>query len=115
MEERGKIMKKCDAIGLMISEKGIAVLAAIEAGLVHPTGNGHATDNFEQFWSLYQESLAKHRLKEVNYLCDVLQQERYDRAGDRTYYRKKYLLSAVKFTIGFILGSLATLLFQFLQ
>ena len=98
-----------------ISDKGIAVLAAIESGLISKTADGADTCKFEKFWSLYHEGLSKHRLQQINELTKMLNYERKGRACDCAYYRRKYRNISICSLVGAFLGSILTLLFQALQ
>lgn len=103
-----------DTRRLTVSDKGCAVLAAIDSGLISETETGANTSQFETFWSLYQENLAKHRLYQLNDLAKVLDKERQERAGDRAYYRSKYRDLMIGSYIGALLGVILTKLFQML-
>ena len=97
-----------------ISDKGIALLAAIDCDLIPKTETGFDTENFERFWSLYHENLAKHRAYQLNDLAKVLEQERQDRANDRNYYRSVYRNRLISALVGLLLGSFLTELFLML-
>lgn len=97
-----------------ISDKGIALLAAIDCDLIPKTETDFDTENFERFWSLYHENLAKHRAYQLNDLAKVLEQERQDRANDCTYYRRKYRNLMISSSVGFMLGYILTKLFLLL-
>lgn len=103
-----------DTRRLTVSDKGLAVLAAIDSGLIPKTETGADISQFETFWSLYQENLAKHRLYQLNDLAKVLDKERQERAGDRAYYRSKYRNLVIGSYIGALLGVILTKLFQML-
>ena len=104
-----------DTSRLSISDKGIAVRAAIECGLIPKAEKGFDTSQFEKFWSLYHEDLAKHRSYQINDLAKVLNKERQDRASDCAYYRSKYRCITISSLVGAFLGSILTVLFQLLK
>ena len=101
-----------DTSRLAISDKGLAILAAVDCGLIPKTETGVDTSQFEMFWSLYQENLAKHRLYQLDNLAKMLNQERQERAGDRAYYRSKYRNLMIGSYIGALLGVILTKLLQ---
>ena len=101
-----------ESIELFISDKGIAILAAIESELISKSEDGTDTRQFEKFWSLYQEKLSKQRLYRINELAKMLNYERKGRAGDCAYYRRKYRNIALCSLVGAFLGSLLTIFFQ---
>ncbi len=101
-----------DTIRLEISEKELAFLAAVDCGLIPKTETGADISQFETFWSLYQENLAKHRLYQLDNLAKMLNQERQERAGDRAYYRSKYRNLMIGSYIGALLGVILTKLLQ---
>lgn len=45
---------------IYLTNKGIAVIAAIESGLLPKVDGGWDDTAFQKFWSLYEKMLAKH-------------------------------------------------------
>lgn len=46
-------------IPIFANEKGCALLAAVDAGLIPETAGSYDTAKFEKFWSLYLGNLAE--------------------------------------------------------
>lgn len=89
-------------------EKEIALEAAVSAGLVRPSDAIGSITRFDLFWMKYQGSLAAYRLKKCDYLVEVLQEEREERAKDCAKYRRKYLGIAVSLIFGAFFGAVVT-------
>lgn len=102
---------------VFITDKGAAVLAAIDAGLIPKTEGGHDIEAFEKFWELYSESSLRTMEQQLEYtnknarkLIEMLNAEREQRADDRDYYvtsQRRTLFSAY---FGFLLGGILTFL-----
>lgn len=89
-------------------EKEIALEAAVAAGLARPSDAIGSITEFDLFWMKYQGSLAAYRLKKCDYLVEMLQKEREDRAKDCAKYRRKYLGIAVSLVFGTFFGAVVT-------
>lgn len=88
----------------LISEKGIAVLSAIDVGLCPKTEEGYETDIFEKFWEKFMDGLVEQRTngrKDFGNLGDKI-------TGKSTNNRDKNLkipvTSFVFALIGFLIG-----------
>ena len=46
---------------IRLTEKGLAVLAAIECGLCPKVEGGYNTEKFDEFWDLYEKMLADYK------------------------------------------------------
>lgn len=62
---------------IRITKRGIAVLCAIESGLVHRVEGGYDTEAFDRFFDSYEQRLKDHIIKNfeeaggtVAYMCD---------------------------------------------
>lgn len=104
-----------------VTDKGTALLAAIDAGLLPETEDGHDTGAFEKFWDIYSEKSLRtieKRLdaanKNTRNLLEMLDKERNQRADDRNYYlaSQRRMLFAAFF--GFVFGGILTCLLHFL-
>lgn len=109
-------MNKKEEYGLIhLSDKGIALLAAIEAGICPKIENGgHDIATFELFWEIYQEKSLKNRVNTAKYLRKVLYKEGHQTANDRAYQRKRYLKLTICSLGGLLFGSFVTKLFLLL-
>lgn len=104
-----------------VTDKGTALLMAIDAGLLPETEKGHDTGAFEKFWEIYSEKSLRtfeNRLdaanKNAHDLLKMLDKERNQRADDRNYYlaSQRRMLFAAFF--GFVFGGILTYLLHFL-
>lgn len=101
-----------------VTDKGVALLAAIEAGLVPQAEDGYDIEPFEKFWEIYSEkslrnfeSCLKQAHETTNDLIKMLNDEREQRARDRADDRiaqGRLLLAAFG---GMIFGHFLPLLF----
>lgn len=103
--------------GYFATDKGCALLAAIDAGLIPKTEGGRDVETFEKFWEIYSESSLRNIEKQMEYtnenarkLIEMLNAEREQRADDRNYYvtaQRRTLFSAY---FGFLFGGILTFL-----
>lgn len=61
-----------------ITPKGIAVLAAIDAGLCPEVDGGYDTEAFEKFWQQYDLSLRKKFNYEINDINNMFKKQSFD-------------------------------------
>lgn len=52
--------KNYKEISVQLTQKGIAIVAAIESGLLPKTDNGWDDTAFEKFWEKYEKMLAEY-------------------------------------------------------
>lgn len=101
-------MDNNEKTNVTVTDKGIALLAAIEAGLLPPqTEEGWDISGFEKFWEIYSEkSRASQEIKQLTDICcdviKMLNNERQCRAKDR----RDYLVSLILTFLGMALGSI---------
>ena len=89
----------------VVSNKGIALLAAVDAGLLTLTEEGIDTEKFEKFWTEYQTQLDQQQRKQVEYFSGMLQQQRKQSAKNGTENCRINLRTAISAFIGFLLGA----------
>ena len=89
----------------VVSNKGIALLAAVDAGLLTLTEEGIDTEKFEKFWTEYQTKLDQQQRKQVEYFSGMLQQQREQSAKNGTENCRINLRTAISAFIGFLLGA----------
>ena len=100
---------------IRLSNKGIALLAAIETGLCPRNDDGgYDITAFTHYWELYQEMLLQNRRNELEDLREMLHEEGYQTTDDCAYQRKSYLKLTLVLLGGLIFGSLFTKLFLLL-
>ena len=98
-----------------VSDKGIALLAAIDAGLLPPqTEEGRDTSGFEKFWGIYSEkSLAYQEIKYLSGICrdviKMLDDERQCRAKDCRNYLIAQSLTFLCLLLGTVIAGLLQL------
>lgn len=85
----------------MITDKGIALLAAIDAGLCKKTDKGYDITEFTKFWELYQKDLAN--AKKCNNLICEQAKNKCDNGYKHRNYLKSMLLILFSFAFGCIL------------
>lgn len=100
------------------TEKGCALLAAIDSGLIPEQNGGYDTAPFEKFWSSYMDHLArvyrasgksapKSKSKPANQAAEepgeMLSNHAKSERDERHYYRNLILRSVSAFLIGAIL------------
>lgn len=56
---------------LRITEKGIALLSAIDAGLLPEMGDDWDDTRFNRFWDLYQSRLSERRVKNTEHFVPI--------------------------------------------
>lgn len=105
------------ANSLAVTDKGAALLAAIEAGLIPETDDGHDIEAFEEFWEIYSEKSLRnfekrldHANEAIKNLIKMLNDEREQRANDRADHRitqGRFFLATL---VGMLLGSFLTAL-----
>lgn len=88
-----------------VSEKGIALLAAIESGLLPMTEEGADDVLFNRFWDIYQKRLQREGGKKRDDLTRMLQQKCEQCAYNRAEYRTKNLRTAISAFLGYLLGA----------
>lgn len=73
-----------------VTDKGLALLAAVKSGLIPETDDGYDVATFEKFWANYVERSSQffgQRLDQeqqtVRHLTKMLEDERQQRANDR--------------------------------
>lgn len=99
---------------VIVTDKGIALLAAIEAGLLPPQAEeGRDISGFEKFWKIYSEkSRASQEIKQLTDICcdviKMLNNERQCRAKDR----RDYLVSLGLTFLGMALGAIIAVLLK---
>lgn len=97
-----------------MTDKGVAFLAAINAGLIH---EGEAEDSseaaFERFWTEYTEKSSRNFEKVIQSsahsmekLIQMLQAESRERANQR----KTQMIFAISFSLSFLFGFLLVML-----
>lgn len=97
-----------------VSDKGIALLAAIDAGLLPPqTEEGRDISGFEKFWEIYSvKSRAYQKIDQLTDICcDVIKMfndERQRRAKDC----RNYLISQGLTFLGMALGAVIAALLK---
>lgn len=90
---------------ICITTKGIALLAAIEAGICPKVDEGYNTDAFELFWSKFETELAKKRENGSHNAQNMLNNQ----AEDERYHRYKHRCQRnliFKLLLSFFLGLL---------
>ncbi len=98
-----------------VSDKGIALLAAIDAGLLPPqTEEGRDISGFEKFWEIYSvKSRASQEIKQLTDICcDVIKMfndERQRRAKDCRNYLIAQGLTFLCMTLGAVITALLKL------
>ena len=97
-----------------LSDKDIALLAAINAGLCLECKDGTENPKFQEFWSNFQTDLAEKRTYELHNVLEMLNQERQKRANDRAEYRRYYLNLTISLVLGLFFGVFLTEALMFL-
>lgn len=102
---------------VFITDKGAAVLAAIDAGLIPETEGGYDIGAFEKFWELYSEKSLRTMEQQLEYanknarkLIEMLNAERDQRADDRADYRVASRRDFFAMIFGFWFGGILTFL-----
>ena len=100
---------------IQLTNKGIALVAAFEAGLCPQIADGvYDTTAFTHFWEAYQKTLRQDRANIINDLREMLHEEGYQTAHDCACQRKRYLKLTLCSLGGLIFGGLVTKLLLFL-
>lgn len=108
-------MKDNEKTNVTVTDKGIALLAAIEAGLLPPqTEEGRDISGFEKFWEIYSEkSRASQEIKQLTDICcdviKMLNNERQCRAKDRRDYLVSLVLTFLGMALGAVIAALLNL------
>ena len=82
-----------------VTKKGLALLAAIETGLVPKSEDGYEIGSFSKFWEAYENLLAENAKKPFS---KQSQNKSYKRRNNAEYL-KFCLLAAFGFALGLIL------------
>lgn len=108
-------MNNDEKTNVTVSDKGIALLAAIDAGLLPPqTEEGRDISGFEKFWEIYSvKSRASQEIKQLTDICcDVIKMfsdERQRRAKDCRNYLIAQSLTFLCMTLGAVITALLKL------
>ena len=97
-----------------LSDRDIALQAAINAGLCPECKGDIGNPKFLEFWSNFQTDLAKKRTYELHNTLEMLNQERQKRANDRAEYRRYYLNLTISMVLGLFFGVFLTEVLMFL-
>ncbi len=95
---------------VILTPKGMAIMAAIQAGLLPDPNDDQAFARFERFWSLFESKLSQNGLQIGKDPRPMLNQQR----KERTKQNIKYLEPAICMFIGFLLAKLLLFLLKFL-
>ena len=98
-------MKDQKPVTYRIELKGYALLAAVKAGLIEKTDEGHDAAKFQDFWDSYQSMLLEKSSYNVCQGCGVFQKITEDEDYKRykkCQYRDGILKAAIAFLFGFL-------------
>lgn len=87
-----------------VTQKGLAVSAAIESGMCKKVDGGYDTSEFERFWSLYE-------LKQARKDADDRSKMLCNYAECKSKKRKKYVKYTIEFFVAFFIGLFFNALF----
>lgn len=97
-----------------VSDKGLALIAARESGLLDAMDDDEAETSFDVFWGCYENLMSQKGRKGLDDAIEMLQQEREERTKSRADYRRGYLHGVIPSVVGYLCGAILTALLHLL-